>query len=82
VLERISEAEPTVMLMLWDQSPLTAQDVIDRVSPERGWSANTVKTLLSRLVMQKAVAHETDGRSHLYRPLSRTRTMSRATRAT
>lgn len=68
-MERISEAEAAVMAVLWEQSPLTAKNVIDRVPAERGWSANTVKTLLTRLVAKKAVAHEPDGRRYLYRPL-------------
>ena len=68
-MERISEAEAAVMAVLWDASPLTAQDVIARVPGERGWSANTVKTLLARLVAKDAVAHAADGRRYLYRPL-------------
>lgn len=68
-MERISEAEAAVLAVLWTASPLTAQDVIERVPTERGWSANTVKTLLARLVTKKAVAHEPDGRRYLYRPL-------------
>lgn len=68
-MERISEAEAAVMAVLWTSSPLTAQDVIDGVPAERGWSGNTVKTLLARLVAKKAVAHEADGRRYLYRPL-------------
>ena len=67
--ERISEAEAAVMMVLWTASPLTAQDVIERVPVERGWSANTVKTLLARLVAKKVVAHEPDGRRYRYRPL-------------
>jgi len=68
-MERISEAEAAVMMVLWRSSPLTAQEVIERVPAERGWSANTVKTLLARLVAKKAAAHEADGRRYLYRPL-------------
>ena len=68
-MERISEAEATVMMVLWERNPSTAQDVIARVPPEREWSANTVKTLLARLVAKKIVAHEADGRRYLYRPL-------------
>jgi len=68
-MERISEAEEAVMTVLWEHSPLTAQDVIDRVPAERRWSGNTVKTLLARLIVKKAVAHEADGRRYLYRPL-------------
>jgi len=68
-MERISEAEAAVMDVLWAGSPLTAQQVISRVPSERGWSVNTVKTLLARLVAKNAVAHEADGRRYLYRPL-------------
>lgn len=68
-MERISEAEFAVMMVLWTDNPLTARDVIERVPRERGWSANTVKTLLARLVAKKAIAHEADGRRYLYRPL-------------
>ena len=46
--ERISDAEHTIMEVLWDEAPLTAQDVAERVDPAKGWSANTVKTLLAK----------------------------------
>ena len=67
-IERISEAEHSVMEVLWDEAPLTAQDVAERVDPARGWSANTVKTLLARLLGKGAVAYEAEGRRYLYRP--------------
>ena len=66
--ERISDAEHAVMEVLWDESPLSAQDVAERVDPARGWSANTVKTLLGRLIAKSAITHEEDGRRYLYRP--------------
>ena len=66
--ERISEAEHAVMEALWEQSPLTASEVSDKVAEERGWSLATVKTLLSRLVAKKAVSTEPDGRRFLYTP--------------
>jgi predicted transcriptional regulator len=71
VAERISDAEHAVMEVLWDEAPLTAQDVAERVDPDRGWSANTVKTLLGRLLAKAAIAHEAEGRRYLYRPLVR-----------
>ncbi|MBR0552133.1 BlaI/MecI/CopY family transcriptional regulator [Stakelama marina] len=67
--ERISDAEHSVMEVLWDESPLTAQEVAERVAPDRDWSANTVKTLLGRLLSKKVIAHEAEGRRYLYRPL-------------
>lgn len=67
--ERISDAEHAVMEVLWEESPLTAQDVSERVPAEREWSANTVKTLLGRLLAKNVIAHEEEGRRYLYRPL-------------
>ncbi|MFZ5746950.1 MAG: BlaI/MecI/CopY family transcriptional regulator [Pseudomonadota bacterium] len=67
--ERISDAEHAVMEVLWDESPLTAQEVAERVAPERDWSANTVKTLLGRLLAKHIIAHEEEGRRYRYRPL-------------
>ena len=66
--ERISDAEHAVMEVLWRESPLAAQDVADRIDPERDWSTRTVKTLLSRLLAKGALVHEEDGRRYLYRP--------------
>ena len=67
--ERISDAEHAVMEVLWDESPLSAQDVAERVAPSRDWSANTVKALLGRLLAKNIIAHEEEGRRYLYRPL-------------
>jgi predicted transcriptional regulator len=69
VAERISDAEHAVMEVLWEKSPLSAQDVAERVPAERDWSANTVKTLLGRLLAKHAIAHEEEGRRYLYRPI-------------
>jgi len=66
--ERISEAEHAVMEVLWEQAPLTASEVCDKVCDQRGWSLATVKTLLSRLVGKQAVETEPDGKRFLYTP--------------
>lgn len=67
--ERISDAEHAVMEVLWEESPLTAQEVAERVPAERDWSANTVKTLLGRLLAKNIIGHEEEGRRYRYRPL-------------
>ena len=67
--ERISDAEHAVMEVLWEESPLSAGDVVARVDRGRGWSANTVKTLLGRLLAKQVIAHVAEGRRYLYRPL-------------
>lgn len=67
--ERISDAEHAVMEVLWEQAPLTAQEVVERIDPARAWSSNTVKTLLGRLLAKQVIAHDADGRRYLYRPV-------------
>ena len=67
-MERIGEAEYAVMEVLWEESPLTAAEVAERVPAERGWSMRTVKTMLGRLLAKGVLAHEEEGRRYLYRP--------------
>ncbi len=67
--ERISDAEHAVMEVLWQRAPATAADVADAIGDERGWSQQTIKTLLARLLAKNVVAHEAEGRRYLYRPL-------------
>lgn len=66
--ERISDAEHVVMEVLWQESPLGAAEVAERIDPARGWNIRTVKTMLSRLLAKGALVHEEDGRRYLYRP--------------
>ncbi|HEX8256783.1 MAG TPA: BlaI/MecI/CopY family transcriptional regulator [Allosphingosinicella sp.] len=70
-MERIGDAEFAVMEVLWDEAPLTAAEVAERVPAERDWNVRTVKTMLSRLLAKGALAHEEDGRRYLYRPAVR-----------
>ena len=65
---RISSAESLVMEALWQDSPLSAEEVTERVAAGQGWSEATVKTLLNRLLKKKAIAAQKDGRRYLYRP--------------
>lgn len=67
--ERISDAELAIMEILWEQAPLTATDIAERVKSHRQWSITTVKTLLSRLVTKKALDNKREGRRFLYSPL-------------
>jgi BlaI family penicillinase repressor len=66
---RISDAEWTVMKVLWARSPLPAQEVVDAVADTEQWHPKTVKTLLNRLVKKGALDFTQQGRAYLYRPL-------------
>lgn len=51
----ITEAEWTVMEVLWEQSPKTAGEVIKGLRESTGWADNTIRTLLTRLVEKGAL---------------------------
>ncbi len=66
---RISEAELQVLQYLWDESPLGAVELAERIPKSRGWSLATVKSLLSRLMAKGAIAAESEGRRFRYHPV-------------
>jgi len=67
---RISEAEWTVMKVLWNESPLTADDVVTALDDTTSWSPRTIKALLNRLINKKALGFQREGRKYLYYPLA------------
>ena len=67
MFDRVSESEKMVMEVLWQESPLSSLDVVDRLS-ERGWNEKTVKTFLNRLVKKQVLSYVTEGRRYLYSP--------------
>jgi len=66
---QISDAESEVMKVLWDRSPLAAEEVIAAIAPAQDWQDATVKTLLNRLLTKGAIRAAKDGRRYLYSPL-------------
>lgn len=67
---RITEAEWDVMEILWRESPLTSAEIVQRLEKQRGWAANTVRTLLTRLTEKKHVAIARRTGKFLYSPKS------------
>jgi len=68
-LPKISQAEWRVMKVLWQESPLTANKVIERLSDQADWNPKTIRTLINRLVQKKALLYGKKGRSYLYYPV-------------
>jgi BlaI family transcriptional regulator, penicillinase repressor len=68
-LPRISDAEWTVMKVLWSRSPLPASDIIAELEHTQQWHPKTVKTLLNRLVGKGALGFSREGKAYLYHPL-------------
>lgn len=65
---RISESEWEVMTVLWERSPLTANEIVEVVSQRACWQRETIRTLINRLVQKKAVRFEKKGRQYHYYP--------------
>ncbi len=65
----LSDAEWTVMSALWERSPASARDVLERVERGTDWSYSTVRTLLGRLVEKEAVRVRMRGNQGLYDPI-------------
>ena len=64
---KISDAEWQVMDILWANSPLTANEVVQELYSS-GWSAATIKTMLNRLVRKRALKFKADGKRYFYTP--------------
>jgi BlaI family transcriptional regulator, penicillinase repressor len=66
---RLSDAEWTVMNAVWQRSPASARDVLERVGAQTGWAYTTVKTMLERLAEKEALRARKQGNTSLYEPL-------------
>ena len=65
---RISDAEWEVMKALWDHEPMTAVEVLARLTHDL-WKQKTVNTFLVRLEAKGVVESKREGRANVYRSL-------------
>jgi len=65
----LSPRESTVMRVLWERGPSTADHIRRALSLGRELTDSTVRTLLRRMEAKGFVAHETAGRTFVYRAL-------------
>ncbi|MBN1560206.1 BlaI/MecI/CopY family transcriptional regulator [candidate division KSB1 bacterium] len=54
------------MKLLWEKSPRTANEIVDALAGNVDWNAQTIRTLINRLVQKGAITFEKDGRAYLY----------------
>ena len=67
---KISEAEWEVMKVLWERSPLTANEIVEALSKRTKWQRETIRTLINRVVQKKAVSFVKKGRQYHYYPVA------------
>lgn len=68
-IPNISESEWEIMTVLWEESPLTANDVIYILQERTDWKPKTVRTLLDRLVKKNVVGVNKEQRVYTFFPL-------------
>lgn len=66
---KISDAEIEVMKVIWDKKEVTSLEIIKELE-SHNWNDNTVRTLINRLILKKAVGiSKKEGKTYTYVPL-------------
>lgn len=68
-LPKISEAEYEVMKIVWEGSPVSTNEITDRLVSDTDWSPKTIQTLIRRLVAKGVLSYEKQGRMFFYTPV-------------
>ena len=63
----LSDAEWSIMNLIWERQPLMAQEIIAELKEPCGWSPATIRTMLHRLIKKRALDYRPDGNRYLYR---------------
>ena len=64
----LSDGEWRIMNLLWENPPQTIMELTRALKKDRGWSKNTVITMLNRLEAKSAVHHEEGQRAKQFYP--------------
>lgn len=78
----LTNSEWYVLDCLWEHSPLTVMELVERLSQKVGWAKRTTITTLRRMEEKGLVHCEVTGRTRHYRPLvERRQAVRRETRS-
>ena len=78
----LTNSEWYVLDCLWEHSPLTVMELVERLSQKVGWAKSTTITTLRRMEEKGLVHCEVTGRTRPYRPLvERRQAVRRETRS-
>ena len=75
---KLAELQLAIMHVLWERSEATVAEVRDALRPGRSLAYTTVGTMLTKLEEKGHIAHRSDGRVNVYRPLIRQEQVSRS----
>ena len=78
----LTNSEWYVLDCLWEHSPLTVMELVERLSQKVGWAKSTTITTLRRMEDKGLVTVEVHGRTKYYTPaLERDKAVRRETRS-
>ena len=66
---KLTESEWLIMNALWQEHPAKARDIAERLPTGINWAYTTIKTMLNRLVVKKAVTENKRGNTSYYKPI-------------
>jgi predicted transcriptional regulator len=66
---RLGKLQLAIMRALWRRGEAAVTDVHEDLEAERGLAPTTIATMLAKLEHKGVVAHRTEGRRFIYRPL-------------
>ncbi|HZG26624.1 MAG TPA: BlaI/MecI/CopY family transcriptional regulator [Chitinophagaceae bacterium] len=66
---KLDELQLAVMQALWKLKQATVSELRDALTPERDLAHTTIGTILTRLEKKGIVAHHSESRQYVYRPL-------------
>lgn len=64
----ISDSELEVMKLVWNQNPITSEQIIIDLSDKMNWNPQTIKTFITRLVKKEIMSYNRSGRTYYYYP--------------
>lgn len=64
----ISNAEWEIINVLWTQSPLSANHIIEQVQQSKAWNEKTIRTLITRLYKKGLLSREKQNGVYQYTP--------------
>lgn len=65
----LGDLQHAIMTVLWRHGEATSADVHAALLPERGLAPTTIATMLRKMEHKGVVAHRSEGRQYVYRPL-------------
>jgi BlaI family penicillinase repressor len=62
----ISDAELEIMKIIWKNSHITANNIVQQLQDKTDWKPNTVKTLINRLLKKNVIDFNKEGKEYYY----------------